>query len=116
MKANILAFFVGFALSLSATERASPGTISYTKFLDEVRSGDIARVAILGQSATISMKNGATATTVLPSDYRDVLSELHDRRVDVEIHESSSLSIVNAAPFLVLGGLWLVLLVKLKFR
>lgn len=112
---RLLGILICVAYSIGATESHPRGAISYSEFLAEVRSGDIARVTILGQRATISMTNGATATTVLPADYRDALSMLQDKRVDVEIKDSSP-SVFDAAPFLVLGFVWIVWMIKVKSR
>lgn len=81
--------------------------VIYSEFLNEVRAGEVQRVTIEGHQAAIVLKDGTTAKTVLPADYKYALSVLQDKRVEVEIKESS---IMNAAPFLLLAGLWIVLM------
>ena len=53
--------------------------------------------------------------TVLPSDYRDALVAMQDKLVNIEIQDSSSgplRPILNAAPFLLLLGVWSFLVIR----
>jgi len=99
------------------SHRAQP-TITYTQFIERVRAGQVAGVEIaagnLGASpATIQLKNGQTAQTVLPLDYSAALALLEEQLVNVEIRDASTSPmhlLVNATPFLALLAVWVVLM------
>jgi ATP-dependent Zn protease len=92
-----------------------PGA-SYSQFLQEVRSGKVDAVTIVGNNAipaTYRLKHGRTERTVLPSDYRDALAAMQDGSVDINIQESSWVALrplVNAIPFLVLLVVWVIVM------
>jgi cell division protease FtsH len=98
-----------------------PGA-SYSQFLQEVRSGKVDAVTIVGSNAIPAryrLKDGTTVRTVLPSDYRDALAAMQDGSVDIDIQESpwgSLRLLVNAIPFFVLLVVWFVLVNRLKGR
>jgi len=93
---------------------------SYSQFLQAVRDNkvDSIKIAPAGSGATPAtyhMKEGSTARTVLPADYRDALAAMQQASVDIEIKDTSSLRVlVNAAPFLVLLAVWLIMMFKLR--
>jgi ATP-dependent Zn protease len=92
--------------------------LTYSRFLEEVRTGQVAAAIIFGNNsgaiqATCTLKNGKTVRTVLPSDYRDALRVMRDNLVNIEIRDASSGSLrilMNATPFLLLLGLWILLM------
>jgi cell division protease FtsH len=96
-------------------------TLSYSQFLGQVRAGHVASAVVIGSNsgatqATCRLKDGNTVLTVLPADYRDAMAEMQDNAVNVEIRDSSSSLVrflINAAPFLVLVGLWIFLMNRL---
>jgi ATP-dependent Zn protease len=90
-------------------DEPGPVKLIYSQFLDQVKSGEINSVIIAGTHATCRMKDGRIASVVLPPDYGDALAAMRHNQVDVEIGEEHFLS--NAAPFLVLLGVWIVLLI-----
>jgi ATP-dependent Zn protease len=113
---------VAGVLWMATTSRRSSATLTYSQFLEKVRTGQIASVIVLGSNsgavqAICRLKDGNAGRTVLPSDYRDALVAMQDKLVNVEIRDSSSEPLrllINAMPFLLLLGLWIVLLI-LKF-
>jgi cell division protease FtsH len=101
--------------------RALP-TLTYSQFLDEVRSGQVASTVITAGAsgatqATCRLKDGRTARTVLPAHYNDVLATMLQQRVNVEIRDGSLEPLrlfLNAAPFLILLAVWLILFRKFR--
>ena len=91
---------------------------TYSQFLEQVRDGKVASATIApGNSGTspvtYTMKDGVKARTVLPPDYRDALTAMQDKLVNVDIQDACwGGPLINAAPFLLLLGVWLVMLVR----
>ena len=100
--------------------RRGPAKLTYSEFLEQVRGGLIASVTIVGSNsgaaqATCHLKNGNTVRTVLPSDYRDALAAMQDKAVNITIEDSTSGAlrpIIKSAPFLLLLGVWIILLMR----
>ena len=103
-----------------ATGQRSLATVTYSQFLENVRTGQIGSVIVMGSNAgaiqaICRLKDGHAVRTVLPSDYRDAMVAMQDELVNVEIRDSSSGSyrlFINAAPFLLLLGVWIFLLIR----
>ena len=113
----VLLFFCGVVATRGPVHAP---TVSYTQFLDEVRSGRISNVIITPNNsgsvrATSRWKQDRTVETVLPADYRDALEAMLEENVDVEIQPRPA-GWANAAPFLTLAGSWVVLLFLLRGR
>ena len=92
---------------------------TYSQFLQQVRQGNVGTVTIAAggsaaNPATYRTKDGHTARTVLPRDYRDAVTLMQDGSVDIEIKDAPFGPIVNALPFLVLAGFWLFMMGKLR--
>lgn len=104
----------------TTASRSGPKTLTYSQFLEQVRGGQVAGVILTGSNsgatqATCRLKNGSTVRTVLPSDYKDALMTMQDKRVDIEIRDSSSGPLqffINATPFFLLLGVWIVLMIR----
>ena len=69
--------------------------VTYSQFLERVRTGQIASVIVMGSTsgateAICQLKDGNTVRTVLPLDYRDALQAMQDNHVGVEIRDSAS--------------------------
>jgi ATP-dependent Zn protease len=91
--------------------------LTYSQFLEQVRAGQVTSVTVIdGRSgaaqATCRLRDGKTLQTVLPSDYLDALTEMQDKLVNIDIQGPSFF--INAAPFLLLLGVW-ILAVVFKF-
>jgi ATP-dependent Zn protease len=92
--------------------------LTYSQFLEHVRSGQVASVLVIGSNsgavhATGRLKDGNTAVTVLPADYRDAMLAMQDQHVNVEIRDTSFAPLrllLNATPFLLLLGVWVFLI------
>jgi len=94
--------------------RTHRDSVTYSHFLQEVRAGEVANAIIVpgaaGTSeATIKLKDATMQRTVFPRDYRDAMVAMQERLVDIEIREFSSRRLLlNAAPFLLLLGIWIL--------
>lgn len=95
-------------------------TLTYSQFLEKVRTGQIASVTVMGGNSgavdvICRLKDGNAARTVLPADYRDAVAVMQDKLVDIEIRDASSgpLALVwHATPFLLLLGVWILLAIR----
>ncbi len=101
-----------------ARERKQP-TVSYSRFLELVESGKVAGVVIAsnaGPEATCRLKDGGAVRTVIPADSRGAMAAMEAQHVDIEIRNTSSgwRQLVNVVPFLVLFGLWVFLLRRVR--
>jgi len=118
----VLVCAAGFLWTITTGKR-SLTTSTYSQFLEQVRSGQVANVIITGSNsgaaeATFRLKDAYAARTVLPSDYNSALVAMQDQRVNIEIRDVSSEPLhllLNAAPFLLLLGVWAVLMLSGKF-
>jgi ATP-dependent Zn protease len=114
----VLICVAGFLWLATAGQR-SLTTLTYSQFLEKVRTGQIASVTVTDSNSSATqaicrLNDGNTAGTVLPSDYRDALMAMQDKLVDIEIRDSSSGSLrlfINAAPFFLLLGIWIFLMI-----
>jgi ATP-dependent Zn protease len=112
-----LVFVAGLFWMATAKER-SLTTLTYSQFLDQVRMGRVTSVVVTDTNsgaaeATCRLKNGSTALTVLPSDYRDAMAEMQDETVNIEIRDASSRPLrllINAMPVFLLLGLWIFMM------
>ena len=115
----------GLAICLAAVlwtigNRRGLTRLTYSEFLEQVRTGRVASVLVFGGNSgatetTCRLKNGNTVRTVLPADYRDALLAMEDKMVNVTIQDSSSQPVrtfSNAAPFLLLVGAWIFLFIR----
>jgi ATP-dependent Zn protease len=107
-------------LWLATASQGSLATLTYSQFLEEVRTGQVASVIVFGSNsgaiqATCKLKDGRTVRTVLPSDHKDTLITMQDKLVNIEIRDSSSGPLrlfMNATPFLLLLGVWVFLMTR----
>jgi hypothetical protein len=95
-------------------------TVSYSEFLEQVRSGRVARATVMSGAtdatpAEYELRDGELARTILPRDYQYALTQMQDYDVNVEIRDASSRPsrlLLNAAPFLVLLAVWILLMIR----
>ena len=107
-------------LWMATAGQRSVTTLTYSQFIEKVRTGQIASVIVMGSNsgavqAMCQLKDGNTERTVLPSDYREAMAAMQDKLVNVEIRDSSSEPLrllINATPFLLLLGIWIFLMVR----
>ena len=110
----------GIGLWPAGAGRRSPDTMTYSRFLQEVRAGQVASIVIEGSNsgavhAAGSLRDGKIVRTVLPADYEDALEAMQEKQVSIEIRDSFSepLHLLrNATPFLLLLGVWMFLMVQ----
>jgi ATP-dependent Zn protease len=101
---------------LTTVRQGSTTNLTYSQFLEDVRAGRVSSVVVVGNTgaaqATLELKDGKTARTVLPSDYKDALRAMQDKQVGIEIRDSSLRPWVNTIPFFLLLGVWAVLMFR----
>jgi ATP-dependent Zn protease len=111
---------VAGVLWMATNGQGSLTTYTYSRFLDQVHSGQVASVVVIDSNsgaveAACRLKDGKTVRTVLPSDYRDALVAMQDKLVNIEIRDSTlgpfSL-LIKAMPFLLLLGIWIYLMIR----
>jgi cell division protease FtsH len=103
-----------------AGSRPAPNTINYSQFVERVREGQVARIEIAAGNpgaspATIHLKDGHSAQTILRLDYSAALALLQEKLVNVEIQDTSTSPmrlLLNATPFLVLLAVWVILMLN----
>ena len=107
-------------LWMATTGQRSLTTYTYSQFLDQVHSGQVASVVIIGSNsgaveASCRLKDGKAARTLLPLDSSEALRAMQEKLVNIEIRGSSSEPrqfLTNAAPFLLLLAVWVVLMIS----
>jgi cell division protease FtsH len=125
-----LAFWLGLvcvAIVLFSVMRTQPQAkapvLIYSQFLQKVQDGQVAGVTIEAQDsgaqpATVRLKDGSAARTVLPRDARDAMAAMIAKGVDVEIRDEGRSTwatlLVSASPFLVLLGFWLFMVRRIQ--
>lgn len=102
-----VAICVAGVLWMAVASQRGQTKLTYSQFLERVRAGQVASVIVSWSNsgatqATCRLKDGSTARTVLPSDYRDAMVAMQDEKLSVEIQDSPPLSQVflRATPFL----------------
>jgi len=118
----IILIAVGGTLWMVVSGRHTERKLTYSEFLASLESGRVAGVTILGSTsgtvpAICRLADGSTVRTVLPADYRDALRAMQDKRVSIEIRDSSYEPLrllINTLPFLVLLGFWFFMYRKLR--
>src|SRR5712692_956734 len=101
---------VAGVLWMAAAGQRSLTTLTYSQFLERVRTGQISSVIVMDSNsgaiqAICRLKDGNAVRTVLPSDYRDAMVAMQDKLVNVEIRDSSSgplQLLAKASPFFLL--------------
>lgn len=115
-------FLAGIAVWMVGGSRAQQATISYSHFIQQVRTGQVAKVEVAvgnpgASPATIHLKDGQIIRTILPMDYSAALALLEAQSANVEIQDASASParfLVNATPFLLLLAVWFFLLFNRK--
>jgi cell division protease FtsH len=98
--------------------------VTYTQFLRDLEAGNVVSAKIRGgTSATVvhvSIKGGTTVRTVLPANYREQLSAMQSKGVNVEIEQGTSgdwpSMLLNASPFLILLLFWIIMMRYMQTR
>jgi hypothetical protein len=93
--------------------------LTYSQFMGKVQAGQIASVIVVSDNSSAApaicrLRDGHEIRTVLPPDYRDAIAAMQANRVDIEIRDAAASPrglIRSSAPFLLLLGVWFVLLI-----
>lgn len=97
--------------------RAAETAVSYTRFLEHVRAGEVASAAITANSGAApvraALRQGGSIRSTLPGDYQAALVLMHERGVNVEIVTPGP-SLWNAMPFALLLVVWLILFFRMS--
>ena len=112
-----MSIYVAGVLWLAATSQHFSTALTYSQFLEKVRTRQIGSAIVMGRNAgaiqaICRLKDGNAARTILPSDCRDAMAAMQEKLVDVEIRDASSgplQLVMQAAPFLLLLGVWIFL-------
>src|SRR5215831_15055217 len=93
--------------------------ITFTQFMDKVQEGQVAEVNITGNEVHGLYQNRQLGLhTFIPPNYPDVYKLMNDKKVNVNIKDSSSgnwISILlNASPFIVLLGFWIFMMRQMQ--
>jgi ATP-dependent Zn protease len=88
--------------------------MTYSQFLEQVRAGQVTSVIVIDSKsgatrATCRLRDGKTVQTVLPSNYAVALAAMQDKLVNIDIQGPSFF--INADPFLLLLGVWILVVV-----
>ena len=119
MKANLIRIFVciaiGFAIysivNRPGTYQASNYSVSYSDFIDDIRTGKITAVSIKGETIDGVRNNGERFVTYNPNDPR-LVDELLENKVKIKVappkRESLFMQIfISWAPMLLLIAVWI---------
>jgi len=87
--------YVAGVLWLAATSQHFSTALTYSQFLEKVRTRQIGSAIVMGRNAgaiqaICRLKDGNAARTILPSDCRDAMAAMQEKLVDVEIRDASS--------------------------
>ena len=112
-----LLILVLFNLFSGGQSTMNTRTISYSEFVEAVRSGDVDEVTIDGERLTFTSQNGTEFSTIRPDDAA-VTSLLIDENVEVVARpqEQSGFTTVlmTFLPFLLLIGVWIYFMNRMQ--
>jgi cell division protease FtsH len=92
--------------------------LNFTQFMQAVKDGKVSKVLITNGNQVTGEMGGGKLTTVLPSDYPNIIDLLSENGVVIEVKESSTppwLSfLLNASPFILLFGFWIFMMRQMQ--
>jgi cell division protease FtsH len=93
--------------------------ITFTQLVDKIQEGQVAEMNITGNEVHGLYQNHQSGFhTFIPPNYPDIYNLLRDKKVNVNIKDTSSgnwISILlNASPFIVLLGFWLFMMRQMQ--
>ncbi len=93
--------------------------LNFTEFLHEVKAGSVQEVTITnGNQVAGKLKGGESLTTVLPTDYPNIIDLLNENGVVIDVKESGTPAwlafLINASPFILLIGFWLFMMRQMQ--
>lgn len=94
-------------------------TISFTQFLDKVKSGDVSEVNIADRDVHGLYQNKNLGFhTQVPANYPQLYDLLNDKKVNVNIKDTSTSGwiaiLLNASPFIVLLAFWIFMMRQMQ--
>ncbi len=96
---------------LSRTTNRAPQSITFTRFLQEVQSGNVSDVTILDSDVNVRFKSGERFTTYIPMAYPELITILRDRNVNIKGEKPGGspwlMVLMSWGPFLFLAGFWI---------
>ncbi|HWB83663.1 MAG TPA: ATP-dependent zinc metalloprotease FtsH [Bryobacteraceae bacterium] len=111
------------AVLLFAVVRTGQGKkeqeISFTDFLNKVQAGEVKDVTVTGNDVHGSYQNPNLGFhTIIPTNYPDIYTQLHEKGVNTNIKDTSSGSwvsiLLNASPFIVLLAFWIFMMRQMQ--
>lgn len=93
--------------------------VTYTKFLTEVKDGNVDSVDIVNQTVTARTRNGEKFTTYMPQNDPKMMDDLLAQNVEVNVIPPEGRSIlwdiiISWAPFLLIIGLWVYIMRQMQ--
>jgi len=105
----ILGLFVLFQTLNGSSENA--GEIAYTKFIEEVKAGNVQKVEIEGQDVKGTYSSGGNFTAVKPIFHENLYELLSNNNVDYtekKVDQSFlTTALISWLPFILLIGVWI---------
>lgn len=93
--------------------------ISYSEFLSQINSGNVARVTIARSRATGTYRSGSAFSVIIPASQEQMLATLQQKDVEVWYSDSStdtSQWLMNLAPLILLAALWFFMIRKMQAK
>jgi cell division protease FtsH len=92
--------------------------ISYSQFLSQVDSGNVAKVRIAGSTGEGTHSEGSRFRVILPASQEQMLETLRQKNVEIwySADTSSASWWVNVAPLALLAALWFFMIRQIKSR
>jgi cell division protease FtsH len=128
-KAKIVVFWIvliGVAALLWGVARNEhvPANATYSKFLQQIQSGEVNRATIIASHGgadrvTYELKSGSRVNTIVPADDRSLLEILQQKMVEIEIRDASAQwprILANSSPFLLLLVAWFFMFNRLRAK
>jgi ATP-dependent Zn protease len=105
-----------------AQQKKPVAKATYSRFVERVDAGNV-KDAVISVSTgganpvSYTLRDGTSAQTVLPADYRKMLEHMQQKMVNIEIRDAGSQwfrAVASAVPFLVLLAFWFGMMSKLR--
>ncbi|MBK9169159.1 MAG: ATP-dependent zinc metalloprotease FtsH [Bryobacterales bacterium] len=94
--------------------------LTFTEFIREVDSGRVRKVTITNNSEVKGAyaDGSAELKTIIPGNYPDIYTILQDKKVEIEIKDTSGGSwltiLINASPFILLLAFWIFMMRQMQ--
>jgi len=93
--------------------------LNFTEFYHEVKAGNVQEVTITNSNQVVGkFKGGEGLTTVLPTNYPNIIDVLNENGVVTDFKNSDTPAwlafLINASPFILLIGFWLFMMRQMQ--